>query len=140
MKLPVNIPRLRCFTIFWVAYMIFWMMLEGGLRATVAAAFLTVFTILGYLLKRIQSERLLSTRSWLLLVAALGAAVGLGGGVLTLVLMAIKTGLHAHGPEFSTAEVNWVLRQIPVWTAVGLLAGLGVGLLVMARDTREEQP
>ena len=46
--------------------------------------------------------------------------------------MAIKTGLHAHGPEFSGSELDWVLQQIPMWALVGLLGGLGLGFLLKA--------
>jgi hypothetical protein len=48
--------------------------------------------------------------------------------------MAVKTGLHAHGPEFTPAEINWVLQQTPIWTAAGLLAGLGLGQIVKGRN------
>jgi NhaP-type Na+/H+ or K+/H+ antiporter len=56
--------------------------------------------------------------------------MGLGSALLILFLMALKTGLHAHGPEFSAIEVSWVLQQIPLWAAAGLAGGLGVGLLL----------
>jgi NhaP-type Na+/H+ or K+/H+ antiporter len=53
----------------------------------------------------------------------------LGSSLLTLVFMAIKTGLHAHGPEFTLQEIQWVSQQTPLWAAVGLLIGLGLGML-----------
>ena len=56
---------------------------------------------------------------------------GLGFGLLTLLIMAVKTGLHGHGPEFSPAEISWVIDQIPLWSLVGLLAGLGVGIVAI---------
>jgi hypothetical protein len=43
--------------------------------------------------------------------------------------MALKTGLHAHGHEFTRAEIAWVLGRTPLWALAGLFAGLGVGLL-----------
>ena len=70
--------------------------------------------------------------------AVFGALLGLGSALFTLLFMAVKTGLHAHGPEFTAEEVNWVVQQIPLWTVVGLLGGLGLGLLLKAVATRSE--
>ena len=49
-----------------------------------------------------------------------------------LLLMAVKTGLHAHGPEYSAAQLAAVVGQWPLWIGAGALAGAGVGLLVVA--------
>jgi hypothetical protein len=123
---------MKWFTILWGLYMVVWAALEGGLRTTVFAAIWTAILIIGYLFNRFLAGRTLSTGSWLLVSAVLGALIGMGSGLLTLVLMAIKTGLHAHGPEYSAAELNWALQQLPLWTLAGLLAGLGLGLLLKA--------
>ncbi len=61
-----------------------------------------------------------------------GLLFGLGSVFLTLFFMAMKTGLHAHGPEFTSFEINWVLQQAPIWAAAGVVAGLGLGLLMKA--------
>ena len=57
------------------------------------------------------------------------ALFGFLTALLTLFFMALKTGLHAHGPEFTPSEINWVIARIPLWTAVGLLSGAGLGLV-----------
>lgn len=132
MQLPDRIPQFKWLTLLWGSYMIVWVLLESGLWLTVFAAVLTVIVLLSYLFNKYLRGRSLSTVSWLLLSAVLGALGGLGSVFLTLVLMAIKTGLHAHGPEFSTIELNWILQQIPLWTLVGLLIGLGLGILIKA--------
>jgi hypothetical protein len=44
--------------------------------------------------------------------------------------MAVKTGLHAHGPEFSPSQIAWVMGQVPWWTSAGLLAGVGLAMIV----------
>jgi hypothetical protein len=71
---------------------------------------------------------------WWGATAVTGLLFGLGSSLLTLVLMAVKTGLHAHGPEFTPNEINWILQQVPLWSAAGLLAGLGLGQLVKGRN------
>ena len=64
-----------------------------------------------------------------LVTAVSGGVLGAGSGLLTFAFMAVKTGLHAHGPEFTQAEIAWVRGVLPLWTAVWLLIGLGVGLI-----------
>ena len=72
----------------------------------------------------------------LLLTAVFGLVLGAGSGLATLIFMAVKTGLHTHGPEFSQAEIEWVLGNLTLWTAVGLLVGLGLGLIWAGLERR----
>ena len=134
MQIPDRLPGMKGITILWGIFMAVWAVLEGGLWLTIFAAIFSLILFLAYLLQRVLVGRTFATTTWLLLAAFLGILTGLGSGLLTLVLIAIKTGLHAHGPEFSTAELNWVLQQIPLWSLVGLLTGLGLGLLFKARS------
>lgn len=54
-----------------------------------------------------------------------GAAITL----VTLLLMAFKSGLHGHGsPDFTPEQVASVLWLTPLWTAAGFLIGLGAGI------------
>jgi hypothetical protein len=72
-------------------------------------------------------------------MALWGLALGAGTVLTTLFLMAVKTGLHAHGPEFSAADINNVWQQLALWSLVGLLGGLGLGLLLIARTPDSNQ-
>ena len=59
-----------------------------------------------------------------------GLLTGLAITPLTLLLMAVKTGLHAHqSPDFSPQQTLDVLYRTPVWLIGGLLVGLGFSLL-----------
>jgi hypothetical protein len=138
MQLPNRLPALRWIIIIWGVYMIAWATLEGGLWATVLAAVLTATLLLGHLFNRILGGRMLSTTVWLLIMVVFGALFGFGSALLTLIFMAIKTGLHAHGPEFSAMELNWVFQQMPLWTFAGLLGGLGFGLILKAVSTQTD--
>ena len=138
MQLPDRIPGVRWITIGWAVTMVAWVVLEGGLWVTVMAALLSGITFLAHLANRVLAGRKLALGSWLLVTAVFGALLGLGSALLALLLMAVKTGLHAHGPEFSAGEVKWVVQQIPLWTVVGLLGGLGLGLLLKDIATRSE--
>lgn len=129
MQLPDRIPLIKWITILWMGFMAIWAMLEGGVQATVFAALFTSLVTAGQLFNRYLRGRRFSTNSWLAFSAVAGAVTGMGCGLFTLLFMAIKTGLHAHGPEFTAADIDWVLQQIPLWTFAGLLGGLGLGFL-----------
>jgi hypothetical protein len=63
-----------------------------------------------------------------------GSLAGLAVTPLALFLMALKTGLHGHSaPDFTLEQMQMVLYRTPIWVAVGLLLGLGVALLRLAR-------
>jgi hypothetical protein len=129
MKIPERVPRLRWFTLVWTVCALVWVTLEGDLPLTLLFAVLTAILMLAAIVRKSLAGRTVSLTIWLLATAVSGVLLGLGSALLILFLMAIKTGLHAHGPEFSTVEVSWVLQQIPLCAAVGLVGGLGVGLL-----------
>ncbi|WP_374689054.1 hypothetical protein [Promineifilum sp.] len=114
-------------------YAAVWLALEGApIRDLLLAA-----ALLALALWRVLSRRLLERvngGAWrgarrVGLSAAAGLAFGAGLPLLTLFLMALKTGLHAHGPEYSAAQIAWVWGQLPLWAGAGLLAGVGVGLV-----------
>ena len=83
-------------------------------------------------MQRFMGGRSLSVWRGLVGTAVVGLLVGFSSGVLILLFMVVKTGLHAHGPEFTPSEINWVIQQLPLWSLIGLLAGLGVGFLMAA--------
>ncbi|MGH2536923.1 MAG: hypothetical protein ACRDHL_05995 [Candidatus Promineifilaceae bacterium] len=109
-----------------------WIALEGNLAATIALALGLALAAAMRLLGRLAPN---ARRPWgyLLLWVGLGLAAGAATAGLTLVLMALKTGLHGHGPEFSRQEFLWVGRQWPTWSAAGFLTGLGMALVGLAR-------
>lgn len=130
MLTPQRIPGRKLFMILLAIYAAVWIALEGNLvQVTILGCAVTVAAI-GALYERWIAARSLSLAAWLALCAALGTLAGFSSAISTLLFMAVKTGLHAHGPEFTQAEIAWVLAQAPWWTSAGLLAGVGLGLLV----------
>ena len=130
MQIPRKLPLLRWLTVLMGVYSAVWIALEGGLwRVVVMGAGWTAVAI-GYLLQKYLGGRAVNGWRWMGGTAVTGFLVGAGSGLLTLIFMAVKTGLHAHGPEFTPDEIMWVVRQTPIWAAAGLLAGLGLGLLM----------
>lgn len=138
MIIPENMPKLKWAVFLWSVVAVVWIVLEGNLWLTVLFGMLTALIVTGMLAKRTLSGRILSLRRWLMIMALGGLILGLGSAFLTLFFMAMKTGLHAHGPEFTSIEVNWVVQQMPIWAAAGLVAGLGFGLLMKAMVKPED--
>jgi hypothetical protein len=129
MHIPAKIPGLKFITVLMGIYAAIWISLEGTLwRVMLMGVGVTAVSLL-HLLQKYGGGRVISWPRWLGLTAIIGLLFGLGSSLLTLVFMAIKTGLHAHGPEFTLQEIQWVSQQTPLWAAVGLLIGLGLGML-----------
>jgi hypothetical protein len=133
MRIPTSIPFFKLAVGAVGLYALVWLALEGTLPRDIAlAAAGWGLGMAAFIVRRWGGRELTGGRG-VTLAAAAGLVYGLGVGLLTLALMAFKTGLHGHGPEYSAAEIAWVLRQWPLWGAAGALAGLGLGLLVAGR-------
>lgn len=132
MSIPKSIPYFRTITLISGLYGIAWLAFEGHLWRDLAWAAALLALGLAFLLVRYFGGRKMPFPTFVMLWAGLGLAYGVGLVFLTLFLMSLKTGLHAHGPEYSAQEVTWIWNQLPVWGGVGLLAGLGLGFLVVA--------
>jgi hypothetical protein len=64
----------------------------------------------------------------------IGTLSGAAVSPLTLLLMAFKSGLHAHGqPDFTLSQMAAVLARTPVWALAGFLMGLGIAVACLAR-------
>lgn len=131
MEIPERIPGLKVATLLLVVYAAAWIALEGSLGGVLLLAVGVSGVALGHGLQQMRG-RAFSPAGWVAFVGFLGLALAVGSTVLVLLLMALKTGLHAHGPEFSRGEIGWVLAQFPWWVAGGVVAGLGMGLITLA--------
>ncbi len=133
MQIPDQIPGFKWLAVVWVVTAVIWSLLEGDLSRVLFFSFLTVLTGLAYLFQRFLCGSRFSTKRGLLIMSLWGMVLGAGTALLTIFLMAVKTGLHAHGPEFTLTEISAIWRYIPLWGVVGLIGGLGLGLLLIAR-------
>lgn len=71
--------------------------------------------------------------AWL---AGIGALTGTAWGPMALLLIAIKTSLHTHPiSDFTESDVMAILNRIPIWTVIGAMLGLGIGVLALAERT-----
>lgn len=142
MHIPERIPGRRLLAILLIGYAAIWIVIEGNPTSVWLLAILVMLYLSASLLQRFVAGRVLSLVAWLMLCAGAGLVFGLGSAVLTLFLMALKSGIHAHGPEFTPEQIGLVISRAPSWTIGGLLVGLGVGLLVAGlgrfRDTTDD--
>jgi len=129
MVFPSKISGLKLLLGAWVVYTAVWIPLEGALVQVVMMGVATAVLLLGHGWQRWLGGRRLRKGWGVLVTAVSGGLLGVGSVLLTFVFMAVKTGLHAHGPEFTRAEIAWVWNVAPLGTAVCLLLGLGVGLI-----------
>ena len=131
MQIPERVPGLKPAAFLVAVYAIIWIALEGNLGRVLLLGLGIALVSLGFGVQQMGGRRF-SRVGWLLFAGFLGIAVAVATTVFTLLLMALKTGLHAHGPEFTIVEIEWVLMQFPWWTGAGMLAGLGLGLIALA--------
>lgn len=135
MKLPATIPHFKAAAGLTLAYALVWMALEGELWRDLLLAAVIVGLAVASLPIRFLGGHDLSAIQLVAIAAAAGIIAGVALPLVTLFLMALKTGIHAHGPEYTPQEIAWVWRQLPLWALVGGMAGLGIGLLSAARRT-----
>ncbi len=70
-------------------------------------------------------------------LGAAGAALGAAANLLAVLLMVFKDVRHAHPfPDFPPALLGALLERLPAWAAAGLLFGLGIGFVAVARNRR----
>jgi hypothetical protein len=136
MHVPARIPGLRAANLLLLAAFLVWIALEGDLVQLLALSLALTLLLLAHSARRWPGGRTLSPVRWLAALSLYGLVAGLGSGLVALLLMAVKTGLHDHGPEFTASEIGWVAGNLPVWAAAGLLGGAGLGLLALALQRR----
>lgn len=132
MKIPLSIPHFKLAAAIVSLYAVIWLALEGDVTRDILLASSLLALGIVYITTHRLGGRTLSAGRFIGWATGSGVALGCGLALLTLFLMALKTGLHAHGPEYTPQEVAWVWRQLPLWAGVGTLAGLGLGLLAAA--------
>jgi hypothetical protein len=134
MRIPEKIAGLRPLTILLAVYFVVWIVLEGDLTQTVVLGVGSSVVAAANLWQRWGRGRELSRGFWLLLMTGTGLVLGAAAVFVTLFFMAVKTGLHAHGPEFTPAEIRWVVDQLPLWAITATLTTLGLASLILGMN------
>lgn len=132
MNIPNKIPYLRVVTVIWAIYSLIWITLEGSMTYVLLMGISTTLLSAAYAVQRYFGGKQFSIARWLILATAVGTYIGLGCAGLSLFFMGIKTGLHAHGPEFTASEILFLIDRLPFWSLLGALTGLGLGLIAIS--------
>ena len=70
-------------------------------------------------------------RLWIPATVGLGAAVGAGTALATMLFMVMKTSLHNHiYPDYSFPLISGIAGRLLTWTAAGALVGLALALVL----------
>ena len=121
----------KLFTVLWGIYGLVWISLEGSLGRVLLMGVWTTLLLVKHAGKQWHVGQ------WGLV------KWGVGGGIagiltipITILFMVLKTGLHAHGAEFTGDEIGWVVSQWWVWGGAGIIAGIGFYLLLVWQSGR----
>lgn len=136
MDIPTRSPALKWALLLLTLPAFVWLALEGNLAGDLLLGGAGLAVLAVYVVMRFWGGRSLTTGQLIVLCALTGLALGLALAPATFLLMALKTGLHAHGPEYSSAEIAWVWAQWPLWAGAGALAGAGLGMVLAGISRR----
>lgn len=136
MQIPERIPGLKWLKIGLAGYFVVWIALEGNLAQTVGLGVLSCVVAAAHLIEQWGRGRVVLRAVWLVGSTGVGSLVGASSGLATLAFMAVKTGLHGHGPEFTPAQIAWVWQAIPLWASVGGVLGLALASLLIGFNER----
>ena len=111
-------------------YTAVWMALEGNVGRVLLMGGGWTAVLLLHFIQNYVGGRLVRRWVFVLETAVAGLLFALSTIALTLIFMVLKTGIHAHGAEFSPQEINTLIEKLPIALLAGLLAGAGIGLLI----------
>jgi uncharacterized membrane protein YedE/YeeE len=124
---------LRYWGIFLGIALLFWLPIEDTTETWAllfAIAISTWLAIAFFLSKRVK------LRSLLVEYILSGTLAGILVTPIALLLMAIKTGFHAHeAPEYTSQQLVSTVWKTPLWIVGGFLVGLGSGIWLIYRET-----
>lgn len=106
-----------------------WMPIEGNLLMVTIFGGATALWLTFHLISYLTRWQTAIASFNLLIWGGIGLINGLMLPPIILMLMGLKTGLHAHGPEFTPVEIAYILSRFVPWGGLGLLGGLGWGMM-----------
>lgn len=132
-----SIPlRMRISAIFFGMAFFLWLPLEDSNETIVIFfAFSIAVWLALALLRRKNTLTSLPIHYFILTGILAGAAVT----PLTLLLMAFKTGLHAHTvSDYSYQQIISIIYRTPIWVVGGVFISMGLGIWVKNRPIQPE--
>lgn len=138
MTIPAWSSRWRWLVIAYGVSLLFWLGVED--QQTLTVTFFGVWGafvgVIGGLWGHYAGQTLTLTLVRIAL-PLVGAIVGVGASVATVLLMFLKTAWHSHlFPDYPAPMMLAMLQRLPIWALAGALFGLGVLLWYEGHQTR----
>jgi multisubunit Na+/H+ antiporter MnhE subunit len=139
MVYPRIVPGLKIATAVVALLAVMWISLEGDIRWSLLMASMVLVISVGYFVQRFLGGKKFTLLQGLIIAATIGLGAGLIIAPLVVTFMAIKTGLHGHGPEFTLEEIKWAFDWVLLWAFVGSTTALGLVLLYIGFGVQREE-
>lgn len=136
---PLHIPpypkRLSLLTLLFGIIVFLWLTPEDSVWFVSVLGVVLSLILAAHGIFKWVAGRTFPARIWFPAAVALGAVVGAGAVLMTMLLMLMKTSVHNHlYPDYSIGVMDGILQRIMPWTLAGALAGLAGALFLSARQ------
>jgi hypothetical protein len=130
LTVPPYPRRLSLLTLLYGIFALVWLSAEDSVWLVTVLGFLLSLLSAAHAIFRLSGRRF-DARLWIPAAAIVGALVGAGTVVATVVLMLLKTSVHSHlFPDYPFPLISGIVERLLPWIAAGALAGLALALLV----------
>ncbi len=133
-RIPAPRRVLFALTMLYLVALFAWLGEEDSVAFVTALGTGLAVLFVVHALARQVGGKALGWRRWLVTLGTAGLIAGAGASLATATLMAIKVSIHGHpgALDYSPQAVIATLTYLPAWALAGILAGLGIGLIVIA--------
>ena len=132
--IPQRFPFFKPLLVLLAVYTAVWMALEGNFGRVLVMGVGWTAVLCLHLIQKFRGGRVLGRWRLVVETAVGGALFAFISIALTLLFMVLKTGIHAHGAEFSPYEINQLIQKLPIALLAGTLAGTGLGLITICNE------
>src|SRR5262245_55702055 len=124
LKVPRYPRLLTVITLIYGMFTFFWLSAEDSVWLVSLLGLIFALLSVIHAVFRVASTRTFRPRVWIPGLIILGALVGAGGIVATMLIMLIKTSLHGHiYPDYPFPLISGMAERLVAWTTAGALVG-----------------
>jgi len=128
--------RTHLLAIFGGTALFFWLPVEDATETYAILFSIFICTLLTALLL-VRTKNLTSLPFHYFILS--GILAGTAVAPMTLLLIAFKTGLHAHPvPDYTYQQIISVIRRMPIWMSGGFFISMGLGIWLRSHRTQPE--
>lgn len=135
LKVPRYPGSLTVITLIYGVFTFFWLSAEDSIWLVSLLGLILALLSVIHAVFRVASTRTFRPRVWIPGLIVLGALVGAGGIIATMLIMLVKTSLHGHlYPDYPFPLISGMAERLGVWTLAGGLVGLALALILYRRE------